>query len=300
MRTTSVPSAKPAVFGICGKGTIMSAKSILRSAAFCAAAISFSIAVPNAAYALVKLDFSKYGKTTNTVCPAAPGGICAAAAAINSFTFLQNTHPDLYKGKITPNLQADGTDPKDALAFADYYYKLGAEKNEWLDTFMTSKKWWIDGKAPGTTIYSSMYLGSAYNNDKPGFAFLEKELKDGEDIEFFVSFKDKDGKELSHALTLYGIDTTKDAMKIWYQDPNDPTTEYERGVTLTDGYLSFKGLYGFGDDVQLTVYAAFAESAVPEIGTWLMMVAGFGGVGFSMRRRRGRTAIRIVPERAAA
>jgi hypothetical protein len=31
-------------------------------------------------------------------------------------------------------------------------------------------------------------------------------------------------------------------------------------------------------------------AAVPEPGTWAMMLLGFGAIGFSMRRRRGKGA----------
>lgn len=34
--------------------------------------------------------------------------------------------------------------------------------------------------------------------------------------------------------------------------------------------------------------------AVPEPGTWAMMLLGFGAIGFSVRRRRGRDLIQVV------
>jgi hypothetical protein len=263
----------------------------LRFAVACTMAVSFCGAVPERADAQpVKLDFTKYGKTKNSVCPASPNGICAAAAAINSFTFLQNTHQNLYMNLITPNLQNDGTDAADSLEFANYYYNLGGTNSEWLDSFMTAKKWWINGKAPGSTIFNSMYAGSGYNNGEVTTAFLEKELRDGEDIEIFVKYTNPAGTISGHALTLFGIDTTAGAMKIWFQDPNDPTNPYDRDITLDGGVLSFSGLFGLGDQTKFSIYAAFAESAVPEATMWAMMIVGFGGIGLVLRSRRSAPA----------
>ena len=47
--------------------------------------------------------FDKYGQVENTTCPAAPGGICAAVASINSFVYLKRS---LFY-QLTSHLKAD-------------------------------------------------------------------------------------------------------------------------------------------------------------------------------------------------
>ena len=50
-------------------------------------------------------------------------------------------------------------------------------------------------------------------------------------------------------------------------------------ITITNGKgVSNAAIYGFG-------------AAVPEPGTWAMMLLGFGAIGVSIRRRRGKPAL---------
>ena len=61
-------------------------------------------------------------------------------------------------------------------------------------------------------------------------------------------------------------------------------------------YVQFAGLPGsqitsvtFGNDPSINAFEVSnftVGSAVPEPATWAMMLIGFGGIGFSMRRRR--------------
>ncbi|MBB5686298.1 choice-of-anchor A family protein [Sphingobium boeckii] len=56
-----------------------------------------------------------------------------------------------------------------------------------------------------------------------------------------------------------------------------------------DGQVLAKSIVGNGFDISNTRYAgtlARPTGAVPEPGTWAMMITGFGIVGFAMRRRR--------------
>ena len=63
--------------------------------------------------------------------------------------------------------------------------------------------------------------------------------------------------------------------------------------SLTNGRLTFNPIAGlFITSLTIASSQAAAEvdnvgviSAVPEVGTWAMMLLGFGGVGFAMRRR---------------
>ena len=42
-----------------------------------------------------------------------------------------------------------------------------------------------------------------------------------------------------------------------------------------------------GGSHTLTAYAQVGAGAVPEPATWAMMLLGFGGIGFAMRRKNG-------------
>lgn len=253
-------------------------------AIFASMAIAVGVGIADIAYSQpVILDFSKYGRTENTTCPSSPGGVCGAVAAINSFTYLQNKNPLTYGNSLVPNLNPDGTAPMDALTFADYYYGFAAEEFGALDGYMESKMWWIENHTPQRTSYSSMYVGSSYNDGNVSTDFLRNELLDGEDIEFFAcAFCDDEDNVVAHALTLYGIDTEN--MKLYFQDPNDPSTPVEKPYTIDGGVLSFTGIFGF-EDLDFSVYAAFSESVIPEPTTWAMMIVGFGVIGFRLRRR---------------
>jgi hypothetical protein len=55
-------------------------------------------------------------------------------------------------------------------------------------------------------------------------------------------------------------------------------------ISLTNGILSFD--VGGIDPIQgTTVSLALATASVPEPGTWMMMIIGFGAIGFAARRR---------------
>ena len=66
-------------------------------------------------------------------------------------------------------------------------------------------------------------------------------------------------------------------------------------ATLTSGALAANTTYRFrytvnmGSPGNISGNAAFYP--VPEPATWAMMLLGFGGIGFAMRRRRGQQAL---------
>lgn len=62
--------------------------------------------------------------------------------------------------------------------------------------------------------------------------------------------------------------------------------------TLSIAANTDKG-YWYLDDVSVTG-GAISVAAVPEPSTWAMMLVGFGGIGFSMRRRRRVTVLQQV------
>lgn len=56
------------------------------------------------------------------------------------------------------------------------------------------------------------------------------------------------------------------------------------GESYTSASFVVSGTGGFNDFKQLRL--VLASGAVPEPATWAMMLLGFGGIGFAMRRRR--------------
>ncbi len=78
-----------------------------------------------------------------------------------------------------------------------------------------------------------------------------------------------------------------------------PTGMFEFGtlanMALTPGAVNTLSIQGrnTGDGAYSGTLTFAAVSGVPEPGTWAMMLLGFGGVGFSMRRRK-RTDVRLM------
>lgn len=72
------------------------------------------------------------------------------------------------------------------------------------------------------------------------------------------------------------------------------------GTSIGNGSGSGGSFVGYADNIvgtssfgsQRTNFAAAA--AVPEPGTWALMLVGFGGVGFSMRRSRKRNTVQLL------
>jgi|688.fasta_scaffold246037_2 hypothetical protein len=250
------------VLGLCGAGT-----QIAHAAAF-----NYSN------------DFSKYGVQQNFSCPASPGGVCGAIAAINSFIFLQKQYPNIYDNKLVPKYDPmTNTSMMDAQAFADtgwqvggnpmrkgYYQRTGGAEQDYLDT----KKDWFNDYAPGTSVISSWFSGSTDNNRKPTIDDLAQEIKDGEDVEFFVQ-----GTNFYHVLTLTGVFCDM-AMScgIKYQDPNMPTVEQMTSVMINNGMLMFTGVPGSNFNEAVTITAAFSESPIPEPSSILGILA-IGSLG---------------------
>jgi hypothetical protein len=57
-------------------------------------------------------------------------------------------------------------------------------------------------------------------------------------------------------------------------------------INLSDFYVRYQSIEGAGNVTSAVGQPGTPVSAVPEPSTWLLMIAGFGLVGFSMRRRR--------------
>jgi hypothetical protein len=212
----------------------------------------------------------------------ATGGACAAVAAINSFIFLERTHPGLYGNTLTPSRIGNAnTDFTDAFAFTEGTWQVGGnpERTGYYSRFpgsanslyMDTKMDWINDHAPGTTVYDSRYVG---NGGQPTVAWLAQEIRDGEDVEFFIN---NNAGTFYHALTLTGIacDAAGNCF-VTYSDPNDPTTMYNRALSSgVGGRLEFTDPFGLIGTVYID--AAFSESAVPEPTTLFLLATGLAG-----------------------
>jgi hypothetical protein len=230
-------------------------------------------------------DFNNFGKQGN--CRISGGGICAAAAAINSFIFLENQYPQIYGNKLTPNVVGaapNQTDPTDRNAFGVLYY-FGTGNP--LDRYLADKKLWINSAAPGTTVFNSYYVGSADNNRTPTAGDLIKEMQSQEDVEMFVS-----GGGIAHAITLTGISCQPlTGCVMTYQDPNSPMVQQTSQLTAGAGSLQFVGLPGTGAPyltTQFTIYAAYSESPVPEPSSFILLGTGIASLIGNWMRRKAR------------
>lgn len=71
----------------------------------------------------------------------------------------------------------------------------------------------------------------------------------------------------------------------------DPSTETGNvgplGALLVGNNLNFQGVAGKGNEN--TIAGNLRWASVPEPSTWLMMMAGFGALGFALRRQKAAT-----------
>jgi hypothetical protein len=67
--------------------------------------------------------------------------------------------------------------------------------------------------------------------------------------------------------------------------------EYEFVATASKARVSFVGGSRLTNLVVDTVELVRIAGAVPEPATWAMLIAGFGMVGFSVRRRRAMASV---------
>jgi len=233
-----------------------------------------------------------FGQVKNFSCGASPGGVCGAAAVVNSFVYLQNIYPTIYGTGLAGETLADQTDA--ATQFADtgwtangqfyqgYYTRCGAACS--LDVYTTTEQDWITthGIGVGSTVLSTYYSGSPLNNRAPTINDLAQEIKDQEDVELFVkgtyATGPKMGQSFAHAITLTAISCDASMnCNITYQDPNNPASP--QTVAIDVNTLQFSNLPASGITGTAQIYAEFAESPVPELNpssgtSGLVLVAG--------------------------
>ncbi|MHA6724261.1 PEPxxWA-CTERM sorting domain-containing protein [Sphingomonas sp. RS2018] len=80
-------------------------------------------------------------------------------------------------------------------------------------------------------------------------------------------------------------------------DLGTSTSTYNNRTIASLGLNTGTYVYNFGQGANadsLTIQVGGLSAAVPETSTWLMMIAGFGGIGFAMRRKKVTTRIRFA------
>ena len=87
---------------------------------------------------------------------------------------------------------------------------------------------------------------------------------------------------------------TGGASQFQFQSPSSGFAQFG-GATVFSGSLNSPiftpGTYAFTGFTSGTLTISNAVAAVPELGTWAMMLVGFGAMGFVMRRRKVRTTV---------
>jgi hypothetical protein len=258
--------------------------------------------------------FANYGTVPNSSCAAAPGGICAAVASINSFVYLKNQYPGMYGGtNIDKGNQANPTAAANDFAVngwmspggamrQGYYQRAGdVDKNFW-----ETKIDWLEDFAPGRTRYAGQVNAPQTNPNTwyqpggvtvqsvyPTWPFLIQQMSTGEDIELVIRNAAGNG----HAITLTGISfddmgamnglcDAGENCTLKYQDPNDPTNE-KTVMAMFDGTnmrLKFTDATTFNAEVYID--AAFSESPVPEPATFVLIVWAAVNVLLARRARK--------------
>jgi len=255
--------------------------------------------------------FPNYGQVGNTTCSISPKGVCAAAEAINSFTFLKNTYPKVY-GSTSIDTGPEKTSAAAANDFASngwtsggttykgYYDRFNTDgpNKQYFDYLMT-KEDWFQSFAPNTTRFD--VRGKEADLPKadqvnPNAAFLLQQIMDGEDVELFIQ-STQDSTATKHAISLVGVSWTPSGKKdkgincrapqtcaMDFQDPNMPAQEGGVPISLNNGILSFDYM-----NATWQIVAAFAESPkgshkVPEPSSGLTFVVALGALGLFIRR----------------
>lgn len=228
------------------------------SAAFCLAAFCLvmfvTVPVSEAAATPIKydvvLDETLFGNLDQGDLPGCNGPdsvpndlgryACGPTAAVNSFVFLQNKFPNIYKKSLVPELdrtkpandlngdgKVDETDDMIAvgntLASAQFMNTCCDPNSNVRGTFrysfISGKQKYIESKAPGKTSYAAQDspLLEAVPDKKPDYVkredptwqFLRENLMTMEDIEILISTFAADGKETGgHYLTVTGLKWT--------------------------------------------------------------------------------------------
>lgn len=268
----------------------------------------------------LSLPYADFGKVENRCyAPMAPGGVCAAAAMVNSFEYLRVRFPALYSNLIPDSdndQDIDLTDlraARDSLAVGTWgdsnQYKGIYARTGGLEDLWNAKLDWFNYYAPNTTIFEGEVKspiekfeltgaldGSRIASMAPSFSFLVESIKAKQDIE--IAFNDPTGGGgINHAVTLTGITYDPDnanVRSIYYLDSNDPTANVPKkaDLSLVDGALRFT----LNGNTQ-QIYLAFAESPnlAPEPSSVSLVALAGLGAALCGRRSNRRFARRSTP-----
>jgi hypothetical protein len=132
------------------------------------------------------------------------------------------------------------------------------------------------GKAIGTGSLASF-------TDDYIFSLTNPQLVDGQASTVMIS-----GGALDIDFTSIYIDVIANAFTQVGFDPNTETWQLVPGVSLGAGthHLFVSGNFNTPVNSNPTYGGTLNIAAVPEPATWGLMLLGFGGIGFAMRRRR--------------
>ena len=261
-----------------------------------------------------KEDPTLFGTLDQTVtnCPKVN---CGPTAAVNSFVYLQNAFPDVYKNPLVPTKNGKNPTSAEQKAVANNlgtnYMKncCGATKEGTaIGDFILGKMDYIEAPLlkggivgagdPGVTTYAAQIAARwakvipnhpdakkpAWVQDRtiPTLGFIAAQLKAKEDVELLM---DNNDGQLDY-LTMTGIsyDDTTNMGTFYYIDP----TGARRGENKILGLAGDKSIE---TDYQLQgmnteIVGVVSESPVPEPGTWLLLGAGLAFLGSRLRGRR--------------
>jgi len=253
--------------------------------------IAINISSAHAAGFSFSENFNNFGVTPNNYCPTVNNGkgICGAVEAINSFTFLTKTYPNIYvngtSNLIIPNYNAlTNTDPTDGLNFATQGWTVGGNTYQGyyprpgvaIADYTATLNDWFNSYAPNTTSITTF--------NSPTIQQLATAIQQGQDTEFFIL-----SNTIYHVLDLTAIACTGGmgtngndytGCTINYQDPDNATTEVKNvPIAINNGSISFNY-----NGAQVNVQAAFDESPVPEPSNILGVVTALGFIAFFKRK----------------
>lgn len=264
-----------------------------------------------------QLPYGEFGHLGNA------GDSCSATSIINSFRFLENHYPKIYGNSLTGKTNADLENARDKLrdgyTNSDGVKRLGTgcpsskfsfkqiweAKVQYLEDFAPKKTAFLGMQKIDTITGKDLDTKGWLKEDSitkanPSFAFLLKEIQDGEDVEFAFVGKNQDGQNVDHMMTLTSVhfddvnnNKSRDAgEKAWidYLDPESPgALSGKKELGEKDGFLTFDYTLGDVKVMGAQIYLAYSESPLPVPEPSEMALLGFGlfaALGANWQRKR--------------